>query len=162
MTTAFLVLALALSLLGILKTQRLSREVETIHQNVRDLEDMYKASRLNLRRKLNRLIRFQKQAAGEDIPTLLFKKQDKKVEILFPYESIYSIAQDEGFGLTGTCEGNGDCGLCVIAIHSGAESLTPMNKEEKDILEKLGHPEGTRLSCQSRPKGDVTVDFIEY
>ncbi|MFQ5444723.1 MAG: 2Fe-2S iron-sulfur cluster-binding protein, partial [Nitrospinales bacterium] len=123
---------------------------------------MYKASRLNLRKKLNRMVRFQKQAAGEPIPTLLFKKQDKKVAVLFPYESIYSIAQDEGFGLTGTCEGNGDCGLCVISIHSGAESLTPMNKEEKDILEKLGHPDGTRLSCQSRPTGDVTVDFIDY
>ncbi len=162
MITGILILALSLALLSFSNTQRLFREVEVISQNVRKLEEMYKTSRLNLRRKLNRLVHFQKQAAGESIPTLLFKKQDKKVEVLFPYESIYSIAQDEGFGLTGTCEGNGDCGLCVISIHSGAETLTPMNKVEKDILEKLGHPEGTRLSCQSRPRGNVTVDFIDY
>ena len=115
-----------------------------------------------MRGKLNQLIVFQRQQAGEPIPTLTFKKLGKTVNVLSPLDTIYSIAEDEGFGLTGTCEGNGDCALCTITIVAGIENISPMEENEVAILKQLKKPEGCRLSCQSRVKGNMVVDFLEY
>ena len=92
---------------------------------------------------------------------MTYQKLEKRVQVLLPSDNIYTLAEDEGFGLFGTCEGNGDCGLCAISIVSGAENLSPLSRVEQKILEKLVYPSGTRLSCQARIQGDVVVNFLD-
>lgn len=152
------VMVLALSLL---KTSRLLHEFEALDGKTRELQDRFKVTRHHLRKKLNRLVILQKQEAGEPVPTVTFKKLGKTARILFPTDTIYSIAEDEGFGLSGTCEGNADCGLCAVSILSGAENLDPIGEEEAAVLKKMGFPQGSRLSCQPRVTGDLVVDFLE-
>lgn len=61
-----------------------------------------------------------------------------------------------------SCKGEGVCGKCRMMIISGAEFLSPMSEEEKRVIDKLGYPAGTRLSCQARITGDegseITID----
>lgn len=149
--------------LSIAQAFRLSGELQTLAAKTRELQNNYKSTRQRLRNKLMRLIVLQKRATGEPIPTVTFQKLGKTVNALFSSDTIYSIAEDEGFGLSGTCEGNGDCGLCTVAILSGAEHISPLSTEEAEILKKLSRPPGSRLSCQARLSGgDVALDFIDY
>ena len=137
-------------------------EFKTLDQQTRDLQEQFKSTCLHLRKQLNHVIALQKQQAGEPIPTLTFNKLGKTVKVLSSLDTIYSIAEDEGFGLTGTCEGNGDCALCTITILKGNEHISPMEEVEAAILKQLQRPAGCRLSCQARVTGDMVVDFLEY
>lgn len=154
-------LAVAFAAAAFLKTSRLLKGLGTLDDETRQLQDQFKSTRLRLKEKLDRLILWRKRRAGETIPTVTFQKLGKTVNILFPADTLFSIAEEEGFGLSGTCEGNGNCGLCVVSILSGSENISPMNTEEEALLKKLGYAKGSRLSCQPRIKGDVVVDFLE-
>ncbi|MFQ5671653.1 MAG: 2Fe-2S iron-sulfur cluster-binding protein [Nitrospinales bacterium] len=153
--------ALAVLTLSVMKTSRLFQEFETLNKQIGGLREQFQSTRLRLRKKINRLVVLQKESAGETIPTVTFQKLGKTVNVLFPDDTIYSLAEDEGFGLTGTCEGNGDCALCAISIVSGAENISPMEEEEAAILKQLDRPAGCRLSCQAHVKGDIVVNFLE-
>ena len=157
----FSLAAISILALSVFKTSRLLNEFNTLDKQTQNLQNQFKSRRLILREKLNRVMILQKQQAGEPIPTLTFQKLGKTVYILSTLDTIYSIAEDEGFGLTGTCEGNGDCALCAITIVKGNENISPMNEDEAAILKKLNKPTGCRLSCQSRVKGDMVVNFLE-
>jgi len=153
--------ALAVLTLSAMKTSRLFREFATLDKQIRELQEHFQSTRLHLRKKINRLVVLQKELSWEPIPTVTFQKLGKTVNVLSAGDTIYSLAEDEGFGLTGTCEGNGDCALCTIAIVSGTENISPMDEDEAAILKKLDRPAGCRLSCQSRVTGDIVVDFLE-
>ena len=154
-------IAIVLLIGSLTKTSQLQKEYFEIQKRVRELKDTVDANRRYLRQKLNRNLILQKNVANESIPTVTYQKLEKRVQVLLPSDNIYTLAEDEGFGLFGTCEGNGDCGLCAISIVSGAENLSPLSRVEQKILEKLVYPSGTRLSCQARIQGDVVVNFLD-
>lgn len=163
MITAFFSLAaLAILASSIFKTSRILREFEVMDDQSQKLQEKFQSTRIHLRKKLNRLVVMQRRQAGESTPTVTFQKLGKTVPALFASDTIYSIAEDEGFGLSGTCEGNGDCALCVITIVSGAENITAMSEDEAAILKQMEKPPGCRLSCQSKVRGDMVVDFLEF
>jgi len=58
------------------------------------------------------------------------------------------------------CGGHGECGTCRVRIVSGA--LTPIRHEEGALMAKHGQrfQKGERLSCQTRPQGDVVVQVL--
>ncbi len=132
----------------------------TFEIKLRELHESMESSRKILQNKLNRNLALQKQLASEIVPKITFQKLGVITQALLPSDTVYSLADDEGHGLSGTCEGNGDCGLCAMSILSGAENFDPITDIEKEILEKLDYPKGTRLSCQAKIRGDATVNFM--
>jgi ferredoxin len=155
-----LILAVGCAAFFLFKLCRLHGSAVRLGEKTKALAESTKKTSLALRKKIIRPLLLQKAFDNEPVPTITFAKSGKSAPILFPWESIYATAQDEGFGLTGTCEGNGDCGLCAIAVISGKENLSPPTPAEESLLKKLDLPAGARLSCQSRAKGDIVIDFL--
>lgn len=55
------------------------------------------------------------------------------------------------------CGGSGRCSTCRVRILQGAENLTPRTKAESAVAEARGWDELTRLACQARATGDITM-----
>jgi len=53
------------------------------------------------------------------------------------------------------CNGNGDCGTCVVNIVAGEENLSDRTPAEQRLLARK--PKTYRLACQTLVFGDVTV-----
>lgn len=162
MISVILILAIGLTALSLYKVKLLRAETSHLDEKIAVLEESVKNTPFLLKKKLARILLSQKLQDRESISTITFKKAAKSASILFPWDTIFTTAQDEGMGLTGTCEGNGDCGLCAFTVISGEENLSPLTPEEDALLKKLELPAGARLSCQSRAKGNIVIDFLQY
>lgn len=58
------------------------------------------------------------------------------------------------------CGGQAECGTCRVRVVAGAENLSPMTPLERELRE--AHPTSfapdERLSCMTRPLGDVVIE----
>jgi len=55
------------------------------------------------------------------------------------------------------CGGRARCSTCRVRIVAGADQCPPPAPNELSTLNRIHAPEGTRLACQLRPQGNVTV-----
>jgi adenylate cyclase len=55
------------------------------------------------------------------------------------------------------CGGRARCSTCRVRIVAGADQCPLPAQNELDTLNRIHAPEGTRLACQLRPQGNVTV-----
>jgi adenylate cyclase len=60
-----------------------------------------------------------------------------------------------GVQVTHACGGNARCSTCRVIVEDGA--CGPRTEDEAAMAARLGFEEQTRLSCQARVEGDVTV-----
>lgn len=154
------IVSIILLIISLKKTFQLQTEILKIQNRMGMLKDNIDINRQYLRKKLNRNLHLQKQLDNELIPLITYQKLGKTIQALLPSDTVYTLADDEGFGLSGTCEGNGDCGLCAMLVITGEQNLTPISEVEQEVLNKSDYPQGTRLSCQARVLGNITVNFI--
>ncbi len=76
-------------------------------------------------------------------------------------QSILDIAIDHDVPLQQACGGFCACTTCHIIVKSGSDSLSPMEEEEQERLERMGIlDQHSRLSCQSKVRGDVVVEVV--
>ena len=76
-------------------------------------------------------------------------------------QSILDVAIDHDVPLQHACGGFCACTTCHLIVKSGAESLSPMEEEELERLERMGLlDENARLGCQSKVRGDVVVEVV--
>lgn len=54
-----------------------------------------------------------------------------------------------------------DCGICVMRVLKGADSLSKPTTAEADFLKAMHADPEERLACQCRVFGDVTIK-VEY
>ncbi len=79
-------------------------------------------------------------------------------------ESILDVALNHDIPLEHACGGFCACTTCHIKVKAGASSLSALEEEE---IERLGgvaeySSSESRLGCQARVKGDVTVEMVNY
>jgi adenylate cyclase len=55
------------------------------------------------------------------------------------------------------CGGRARCSTCRVRIVAGVDLCPPPEQNELDTLNRIHAPEGTRLACQLRPQGNVSV-----
>jgi len=55
------------------------------------------------------------------------------------------------------CGGRARCSTCRVRVVAGSDRCPPPARDELRTLNRIGAPEGTRLACQLRPQGDVSV-----
>lgn len=81
------------------------------------------------------------------------------VEIV-PGATLFEAGAKAQAGIETACVGKGTCGLCRIRIKAGAEHLNPYTDEETKHLGNVYHLTRVRLSCRTRPSGDVTLEVL--
>ncbi len=56
------------------------------------------------------------------------------------------------------CGGRGRCSTCRVRIVAGAANLPPPSETESKVLARVGAAPGTRLACQTVPRGSVEIE----
>lgn len=76
-------------------------------------------------------------------------------------ETILHLAQREGLHIQSVCKGIPSCAECRVQIVEGEHHVLPPSKKEIDLIGTAHYVDRSRLSCQLRCFGDVTVDLSE-
>ena len=63
-----------------------------------------------------------------------------------------------GVPVASSCDGDGVCGKCRLRVVEGGGHLTKPTPREADLAVRDGLGVDERISCQTRVRGDVTVD----
>ncbi len=78
-------------------------------------------------------------------------------------ESLLDIALSEDVSIQHACGGFCACTTCHCEVISGIENLAPAEEDELERLSVLdGRTPSSRLTCQAKVKGDVTVRVVNY
>ena len=75
-------------------------------------------------------------------------------------KSIMEVAIDWNISFRTDCGGEGQCGQCLVNVNP-AEHVTPLTKNEKEILSPELIQAGYRLACEARIKGSLTVSVSD-
>lgn len=76
-----------------------------------------------------------------------------------PGTTVLEAALQSELFLRHVCGGNMICTTCRCKVLEGAESLSPIGKNERRLLANLCAPVDTRLACQARVQGDAVVEI---
>jgi ferredoxin, 2Fe-2S len=91
--------------------------------------------------------------------TIVDAGASKTVECL-PGDSLFEAGAKASAGIDTACVGKGTCGLCRVKIVAGAEHLNAFTDEERKHLGNVYHITKVRLSCRTKPTGDVTIEIV--
>jgi ferredoxin, 2Fe-2S len=91
--------------------------------------------------------------------TILGEGEPLVVEIT-PGGTLFEAGAKAQAGIDTACVGKGTCGLCRVRIKAGAEHLNPYTDEETKHLGNVYHITKVRLSCRTKPTGDVTIEIV--
>lgn len=76
-------------------------------------------------------------------------------------ETILHLAQREGLHIQSVCKGIPSCAECRVQLKEGEHHVLPPSKKEIDLIGTAHYIDRSRLACQLRCFGDVTVDLSE-
>jgi ferredoxin len=72
-------------------------------------------------------------------------------------ESVFACARRHNVPIPTACSGQATCGLCRVKVVAGEAHLDAIGHDEVKHLGNTYFITKLRLSCQIRPRGDVTV-----
>lgn len=76
-------------------------------------------------------------------------------------DTILEVAIAHDIPLQHACGGYCACTTCHVQVKSGMENLAPMDEEEEERVETVDRlTPVSRLGCQSKVKGNVTVEIM--
>ncbi len=94
------------------------------------------------------------------MPTITFLPIQKKVEAQIG-ESILDVALSNGVQIQHACGGFCACTTCHCEVIEGNQNLTAADENEVERLEVLDlRTANSRLACQTKVKGDVSVRIV--
>ena len=76
------------------------------------------------------------------------------------HQTVLETSQSAGVPHTALCGGRGRCTTCRVMVEEGGENVPPCSPSEQSTLAAVGAPAGTRLACQMRPTGPITVSRV--
>jgi adenylate cyclase len=71
--------------------------------------------------------------------------------------TVLEASRSHHIPLLSMCGGRARCSTCRVRVVSGGDRCPPPAQSELDTLNRIHAPEGTRLACQLRPQGNVSV-----
>ena len=77
-------------------------------------------------------------------------------------ETLLVQLKKSGKKIKSSCGGHATCADCVVVVKSGEDHLTPQTFEELRLLGNVFHFTKERLSCQTKIKGEVTLDISSH
>ena len=94
------------------------------------------------------------------MPKITFLPVNMTIEVQ-KGDSILDAAITNDVPLQHACGGFCACTTCHVQVRAGANHLSPIEGEEEDRMVTLeGKTDVSRLSCQARVLGDVTVEIV--
>ena len=76
-------------------------------------------------------------------------------------ETILEVALNAAVPIQHACGGFCACTTCQVIVETGSENLAPMEEEEIETISRAdGRVEKSRLACQARVKGDLTIQVV--
>lgn len=76
-------------------------------------------------------------------------------------ETILHLAQRNDIHIQSVCKGLPSCAECRIQIKEGENNVPPPSSKELSLIGTAYYVDQSRLSCQLRCFGDVTIDLTE-
>jgi len=95
------------------------------------------------------------------MPQVTFMPMNKTVEAKDD-DTILDVAINEDIPIQHACGGFCSCTTCHVHVKEGGEFLSTMEEEEEDLITTADEYSQliSRLGCQARVKGNVTVEII--
>jgi len=94
------------------------------------------------------------------MPKVTFLPENKTVQATLG-ESILDLALSNGVSIQHACGGFCACTTCHCEVLEGLEQLEKPDSDELERLEVLdGRTPNSRLGCQAKVRGDVTIRVI--
>ena len=89
-----------------------------------------------------------------------FMPQNIELE-LSPNQSVMDLAHDNDIHIKSICKGLPSCAECKIKVVKGEYNVIPPSNKELNLIGSLCFLDNSRLSCQMKCFGDITVDLSE-
>jgi len=89
-----------------------------------------------------------------------FLPSEKEFEIA-PNESVLELAKKNGIFIKSICGGLPSCSECRVKVVAGENNILPPSFKEKSLIGSAYFIDHSRLSCQIKCMGDITVDLAE-
>jgi ferredoxin/hemoglobin-like flavoprotein len=87
-----------------------------------------------------------------------FRERGERIIALAPQGAkLLDVSLEAGIAHYHACGGNARCSTCRVVVIQGRDSLTPRTDAEQQIATRRKWPATTRLACQARVLGPVTV-----
>ena len=91
---------------------------------------------------------------------VIFLPQNIEFE-LKPNQSVMDLAHENGIHIKSMCKGLPSCAECKVKVIKGECNVIPANQKELNLIGSLCFLDNSRLSCQMKCFGDITVDLSE-
>ncbi|MDZ4676423.1 MAG: 2Fe-2S iron-sulfur cluster-binding protein [Oligoflexia bacterium] len=76
-------------------------------------------------------------------------------------ESVLELAKKHGLFVKSICGGLPSCAECRVKVVAGEHNVMPPSFKEKSLIGSAYFIDHSRLSCQVKCMGDITVDLSE-
>lgn len=78
-------------------------------------------------------------------------------------ESLLDMALNHDIPIMHACGGFCACTTCHVVVKEGARNLDEMEGDESDRIERVsGLTPTSRLACQAKVRGDVTIEIMKF
>jgi class 3 adenylate cyclase/hemoglobin-like flavoprotein len=92
--------------------------------------------------------------------TIAFLGDDRAVPVVDPAMTILDVAIAHKIPHLRECGGNGRCTTCRVRIRDGIENVSARTPRETEVAGALRWDRFTRLACQTRVRGDITLERL--
>ncbi len=92
--------------------------------------------------------------------TIAYLGDDTTTPVADPGMTILDVSIAHKIPHLRECGGNARCTTCRVRIHDGIENVLPRTQPEADVADARRWDRFTRLACQTRLSGDVTIERL--
>jgi len=92
--------------------------------------------------------------------TIVYVGEDKAVPVADPAMTILDVSIAHKIAHVRTCGGHGRCTTCRVRICDGIHSVSARTPREAEVADALRWDGFTRLACQTRVSGDVSLERL--
>ncbi len=92
--------------------------------------------------------------------TIVYLGDDKAVSVADPNMTVLDVSIAHKIPHLRECGGNGRCTTCRVRICDGIQNVSPRTLRETEVADARRWDRFTRLACQARVGGDVTLERL--
>jgi class 3 adenylate cyclase/hemoglobin-like flavoprotein len=92
--------------------------------------------------------------------TIVYLGDDRTTSVADPNMTILDVSIAHKIPHVRECGGNGRCTTCRVRIRDGIQNVLPRTRCEIEVADALRWDGFTRLACQTRVSGDVTLERL--
>ena len=92
--------------------------------------------------------------------TIVYAGDERATSVVDPTMTILDVSIASKIPHFRECGGHGRCTTCRVRICDGIQHVSPRTPRETEVAAALGWDGFTRLACQTRVSGDVTLERL--